>query len=178
MHVFPDVHGRTVRLTFDPSCFDPAPGHVLVVPFYRGQLVMTRHRRRGLELPGGKVEPGETPLEAAVREVREETGGVVEAIARIAQYRVAPTETEPEIVKAVYCAEIARFEPLSPDSETAGYALFAEPPDPHQGGFSDLVRDQVFPLVLDFLRRHAVGWGFGCPRPHIHAEAEDGEAGG
>lgn len=178
MHVFPDVHGRTVRLTFDPSCFDPAPGHVLVVPFYRGQLVMTRHRRRGLELPGGKVEPGETPLEAAVREVREETGGVVEAIARIAQYRVAPTETEPEIVKTVYCAEIARFEPLPPDSETAGYALFAEPPDPHQVGFSDLVRDQVFPLVLDFLRRHAVGWGFGRPRPHIHAEAEDGEAGG
>jgi 8-oxo-dGTP diphosphatase len=43
---------------------DPAFSHVLLV----------RHRVRGWVPPGGKVERGETPRAAAVRELREETG--------------------------------------------------------------------------------------------------------
>ena len=57
-----------------------------VVPLTpEGKVVCVRQYRHGaeritLEIPGGMVDPGETPAEAARRELREETGYEAEAI--------------------------------------------------------------------------------------------------
>ena len=57
-----------------------SPDWVNVVPVTTaGEVVLVRQWRHGvkgftLEIPGGLVDPGETPADAATREVREETG--------------------------------------------------------------------------------------------------------
>lgn len=48
---------------------------VAVYPRHQGRALLIRHRRLGVWLPpGGECEPGEAPLLAARRELREETG--------------------------------------------------------------------------------------------------------
>lgn len=39
-----------------------------------GDVVLANNRRRGVEIPGGHIDPGETQTKAAVRECVEETG--------------------------------------------------------------------------------------------------------
>lgn len=61
-----------------------------------GSLVMATNRRRGVEIPGGHVEPGETLSEAAAREALEEAGCEVRDIRPIGFQRLVSQGTAPE----------------------------------------------------------------------------------
>jgi 8-oxo-dGTP pyrophosphatase MutT (NUDIX family) len=71
-----DRDGQPMRDAFTFSC----PDWVSVVPVTdEGTFVLVRQYRHGidaptLEIPGGIIDPGQTPAEAAARELREETG--------------------------------------------------------------------------------------------------------
>ncbi len=54
---------------------DAPMGYALIVLWHEGRVLMVYERERECwELPGGGIEPGESPRAAAVRELWEETG--------------------------------------------------------------------------------------------------------
>ncbi|MHC4401128.1 MAG: NUDIX hydrolase [Planctomycetota bacterium] len=71
-----------------------APDWVNVVPLTAdGRVVLVRQFRHGvrrvdLEIPGGMVDPGESPEEAALRELKEETGFAADRVRLVG--RVSP----------------------------------------------------------------------------------------
>lgn len=152
MYVFSDDFGLPVQLTFDPDEYRSHPaGHVLIVPFYQGKLLFTRHRSRGVELPGGKVEPGESSLAAAVREVYEETGAVLEGIERIGQYTLSGGQR-----KDIYIAKVLTYEKKPPGADVQETVMFADIPRDIKNDeqFSRILRDDVYPLTLERALRH------------------------
>lgn len=51
--------------------------YVVILSEYNGNIVLSRHKQRTTwETQGGHIEQGETPLDAAKRELYEESGAV------------------------------------------------------------------------------------------------------
>jgi 8-oxo-dGTP pyrophosphatase MutT (NUDIX family) len=74
------------------------------------RLLFVRHSKRGWELPGGKVDSGESPSAAVVREALEEAGATLrlESLKLVAQY-VLDRPGAPKHVKSVFVARVAKM---------------------------------------------------------------------
>ena len=152
MYAFLDDFGLPVTLTFDSDEFRLHEArHVLIFAFWRGNLLFTRHRTRGIELPGGKIEPGESSLAAAVREVYEETGAILDGLERIGQYTI-----NGNMRKDIYVARALQYNPQPTGSDVAGALYFDELPRSLKGNpdFSRILQDDVYPLSLEKALRH------------------------
>lgn len=72
------VQNQDVNPVYSP------PKHILsaaaIVLNEKGEILLIKGPERGWEMPGGQVEEGESLKEAAVREVREETGIEIEVL--------------------------------------------------------------------------------------------------
>jgi 8-oxo-dGTP pyrophosphatase MutT (NUDIX family) len=71
------------------------PDSVVIVPLDGDRLVVVRQTRPGateptLELPSGKLEPGETPADAAARELAEECGLAAREWRELGSFWAAP----------------------------------------------------------------------------------------
>lgn len=137
-----DLNGFECELSFEKEAF-PAPcKHVLVICKFDGQWVLTKHRKRGLEFPGGKTEPGESLRQAAMREVHEETGAVIAELEWFAEYRV---HTEQPFCKTVYIGKVVQVEPIEL-METEGIVLVKELET--DNGYSFLMKDDGMKAII------------------------------
>lgn len=101
--------------------------YVVVLSRYQGKILLSRHRERTTwETQGGHIEPGETPLEAARRELYEESGAREYAIEPLCDYWAGDEEDNANGM--VFAAEIRELGPL-PESEMAETRLFDRLPD-------------------------------------------------
>ncbi len=103
----------------------------LALAFEGDRFLLTNLAARGWDIPGGHVEPRESPEEAMRREVYEETGARLGPARLIGyqQFRIfAPKPTEyrypyPESHQVFYYAQVVSLDELAPSEETTGRAL-------------------------------------------------------
>ena len=97
------------------------PGAVCVVPVTsEGEVIMVKQFRYPfeevmLEIPAGKLEPGEDPLEAVKRELEEESGAVAGKIQHIGQLYTTVAIFDEKI--QIYLATDLTFASAHPDQD-------------------------------------------------------------
>ncbi|MGG4265545.1 RNA deprotection pyrophosphohydrolase [Peribacillus simplex] len=147
MKCFFDTNGYMVEFSEEPVFGES--WHVFVLSRYKGRWVLTKHRERGLEFPGGKREAGESIEETAVREVYEETGGLVEQLQFLGQYKVH--DPVKPIVKSIYYANLREVKKKEDYLETDGPIFLEALPAVLGEEFSFIMKDEIVPLSISRL---------------------------
>ncbi len=111
----------------------------LVSWWYDGLLLMVFNRRRQeWELPGGMIDRGETPRQAAVRELREETGYEVEQLVFAGYARFALGVGQRPECAAVFTAHVRPHEGNFVPNEEIGAVCWWDGVQPLAGGVQTL----------------------------------------
>jgi ADP-ribose diphosphatase len=97
------------------------PPSVVLIPVDGGELVLVRQSRPGsggktLELPSGKLEEGESPVEAAARELAEECGLAAAELEEIATFWTAPAYST-ELVHVFEATGLTQADPAELDED-------------------------------------------------------------
>jgi 8-oxo-dGTP diphosphatase len=144
-----DIHTDYRRRTMTPHA-------VLVFPVFRDSCVWVRHHQRGWEVPGGKVEPGESPELAAVREVHEEAGLLLGDMRWVAEYQLV--DAHGISFKSVFFATVQDAKARSAVSETTDVRVFRPNISPSEAktraDVSFIMKDAVYDVIWPLLQQY------------------------
>ena len=151
MYTFRDYYNNEVKLSFADHPFSKCPKHVLIICRYKGQWLLTDHQERGFEFPGGKVEKGESPKEGAIREVKEETGAIIEEIDYVGQYFV--NGKNGSVFKNIYFSNVTELRTQETYYETNGPILLDRIPNDIKtnDSYSFIMKDEILDYTLDYI---------------------------
>ncbi len=136
--------GRTAVFEPGPA---PPPGEVAraVIVFARGDCgyVLADIQGRGWTVPSGRLEPGETAEQAAVRETMEEIGANIAPPTRIGRY-VLTDRRGRRLEFPTYISPVGVYGAIPPGSESRGARCFALADIPRVYWFWDDLLAAVF----------------------------------
>lgn len=118
--------------------------YVVILSQYEGKMLLSRHKdRETWEIQGGHIEAGETPIEAAKRELYEESGAVKYYIAPICDYWAGSDDETSGANGMVFKAIIHELGEI-PYSEMAEVKQFDKLP-------VNLTYPAITPVLFDYL---------------------------
>ena len=121
--------------------------YVVILSEYRGKILLSQHKQRTTwETQGGHIEPGETPMEAAKRELFEESGALEYEMEPLCDYWAGEEGTEDWANGMVFRASIRSLGPI-PDSEMARVQCFDALP-------GNLTYPAITPVLFAYAAAH------------------------
>lgn len=132
-----------VSRTFDLGSLETYK-YVVVLSEYNGKILLSRHKGRTTwETQGGHIEDGETPLDAAKRELYEESGAIDFDIEPLCDYRAWNEDTGHGANGVVFKAIIRELGNI-PESEMAEVQTFDSLPN-------ELTYPAITPVLFRYL---------------------------
>ena len=118
--------------------------YVVVLSEFEGKILLSRHKDRTTwETQGGHIEDGETPMEAAKRELYEESGALDFDIEPLCDYWAGVEGTDDWANGMVFKAKIKKLDRI-PDSEMAEVKQFDVLP-------GELTYPTITPVLFNYL---------------------------
>lgn len=128
--------------------------YVVIMSKYKDKWVFSKHKKRDTyEIPGGHIENGETAIQAAKRELFEETGAIEYNMKHLGYYSVIDEDcvinNEEDDFGALYYAEIKKFEQLPEEFEMEKIEFFDTFP-------SNVTYPNIYPKLYEFYLKYKI----------------------
>ena len=122
--------------------------YVVVLSNYNGKILLSRHKNRNTwETQGGHIEEGESPLEAAKRELYEESGALEFEISPLCDYWAGNPDMLNGAGGVVFAANIIKLGNI-PASEMQEVRTFDQLPD-------NLTYPSITPVLFSELEKYS-----------------------